>query len=57
METDRKVVIRKICAWCGEVLIEGDQLTPVTGGICEKCKKKELEKVGIREDGEEGIDL
>ena len=53
MENDRKITIRKTCSWCGKVIEEGDQLVPVTNGICEECKKEQLELVGIFEDGDD----
>lgn len=53
MEDDREVVLRSICAWCNKVLVEGDQLTPVTNGICPSCMKDVLEEAGIVEEGED----
>ena len=34
------MTLRSVCAWCHVVLIEGDEPTPVSHGICDECAEK-----------------
>lgn len=33
-----------VCAWCGEVICEGDDDLLVSHGICPKCYDKEMKE-------------
>jgi len=37
-----KTSMKKVCAWCGVVLLTGPP-KPVSHGICDKCFKKYVE--------------
>lgn len=32
-------VVRQVCAWCGLVLVAGDEGAPVSHGLCAGCHK------------------
>lgn len=37
-----------ICAWCNKVLREGSPYLPISHGMCEECKQRELAKIGVK---------
>lgn len=41
--------MRRVCAWCGAVLQEGEE--PTSHGICRGCAAKELEEINGPSDG------
>jgi hypothetical protein len=37
--------LHTICAWCQEILLEGDRSKPISHGICEKCSADFLSSI------------
>lgn len=37
--------MRVICAWCGKIIKQNGGSRGTSHGICEKCKKQELDKI------------
>jgi hypothetical protein len=40
--------MKKVCAWCGNTIEEGDPSLPVTHGMCPPCEKRERVKAGLK---------
>lgn len=36
---DDPVQLTVICAWCGEIMVEGDSGAPVSHGLCRGCQR------------------
>lgn len=44
---DRPPVLRRVCAWCGLVMAEGDPGAATSHGICQPCAKKATARISL----------